>query len=84
MAYEYEYRNSTYLLPRAAQSLKRTTSVVWAWRSSLYYPTHGMALPLPYLDARRARSHAGRRGILDLRGRRDFSRFDPSPGEVPL
>ena len=83
MAYEYEYRNSTYLLPRAAQSLKRTTSVVWAWRSSLYYPTRYGLTP-PYLDARRARSHAGRRGILDLRGRRDFSRFDPSPGEVPL
>jgi hypothetical protein len=45
MAYEYEYRNSTYLLPRAAQSLKRTTSVVWAWRSSLYVLSYGMALP---------------------------------------
>ena len=24
------------------------------------------------------------RGVLDIRGRRDFSRFDPSPGEAPL
>ena len=23
-------------------------------------------------------------GVLDIRGRRDFSRFDPSPGEAPL
>ena len=26
----------------------------------------------------------GRRGVLDIRGRRDFSRFDPSPGDTPL
>ena len=53
MAYEYEYRNSTYLLPRAAQSLKRTTSVVWAWRSSLYYPTrYGLTPPLLRCAAR--------------------------------
>ena len=25
-----------------------------------------------------------RRGVVDIRGRRDFSRFDPSPGEAPL
>ena len=24
------------------------------------------------------------RGVVDIRGRRDFSRFDPSPGDVPL
>ena len=23
-------------------------------------------------------------GVVDIRGRRDFSRFDPSPGEAPL
>ena len=23
-------------------------------------------------------------GVLDIRGRRDFSRFDPSPGKAPL
>ena len=23
-------------------------------------------------------------GVLDIRGRRDISRFDPSPGEAPL
>ena len=27
---------------------------------------------------------AGRRGVLDMRGRRDFSRFDLSPGEAKL
>ena len=24
------------------------------------------------------------RGVVDIRGRRDFSRFDPSPGDTPL
>ena len=28
--------------------------------------------------------HSGTQGVLDLRGRPDFSRFDPSPGEAPL
>ena len=31
-----------------------------------------------------ASHHRALGGVLDIRGRRDFSRFDPSPGEAPL
>ena len=32
----------------------------------------------------RWRTRARHGGVLDVRGRPDFSRFDPSPGEAPL
>ena len=38
----------------------------------------------PQCAPQRARRLQTRRGVLDIRGRRDFSRFDPSPGEAPL
>ena len=37
-----------------------------------------------YVEIHPLKSMFDHGGALDIRGRRDFSRFDPSPGEAPL
>ena len=79
----FEYELLQYLLDTHAEATCaiRVAAIEWHGRMmpKVLRPPGSSSTGASYF--RRMCNH---RGVVDIRGRRDFSRFDPSPGEAPL
>ena len=73
----------------SASQPERSCELTHSHTESMYGKTQsscacGVVLRYTRAQQMQARNPPTRRGVVDIRGRRDFSRFDPSPGEAPL